>query len=280
MCLLRSWRHPTGISAHFLSDADLYTAIAVPSHCDVGVSKAFQTISPPLPRKATTLAEALLWYHFVPASGPDGRDWYDEYRRSGWEALSQRIDVSVDLMRRRKIDAGKALLDECRGPLEAPEVRSSSRAVAGVVEEAFFGALAYFHYHRGQFDAARDALDRAADLIAEVVADAPCLITFTTKCYDFCLHRARIARSEALWQEMWTCVQQGREMLTGERPLCCSDHGAMYIGDAEAFFQAATPADDIERRALDLLRDRDSMIATYEKRALGATMPPGVVVDY
>lgn len=222
----------------------------------------------------------MLWCHFVPASSPEGRDWYDEYRRSGGEELCQRIDVSVALMRRRKVDAGKALLDECRAPLEAPEARSSSRAVAGVAEEAYFGALAYFHYHHEEYDAARHALDCAADRIAEVVARAPYLVTFTTKCYDFCLHRARIARGEARWQEMRTRVQEGREMLAGERPLCRGDHGATYIGDAEAFFQAVTPADDIERRALDMLRDRTSMIATYEKRALGATIPPGIVVDY
>lgn len=232
------------------------------------------------PRRASRLEEALLWYHFVPASGPEGRDWYDEYRRSGGEALCQRIDVSVALMRRRKVDAGKVLLDECRAPIEALEAQSAPRAVAGVVEEGYFGALAYFHYHHGEYDAARHALDCAANRIAEVVTRAPYLVTFTTKCYDFCLHRARIARGEAHWQEMWTRVQEGREMLAGERPLCRSDHGATYIADAEAFFQAITPADDIEHRALDMLRDRTAMIATYEKRALGATIPPGIVVDY
>jgi hypothetical protein len=244
------------------------------------VSKAFQTMSASFPRKASRLEEALLWYHFVPASGPDGRDWYDEYRRSGWEALGQRIDMSVDLMRKRKVDAGKALLDECRDALKALDARSAPRAVAGVGKEGYFGALAYFHYHHRQYNAARDALDRAAHHIAEVVADAPYLVTFATKCYDFCLHRTRIARGEARWQAMWACVQEGREMLAGERPLCRSDHGATYIGDAEAFFQAVTPADDIERRALALLCDRDSVIATYEKRALGASLPPGIVVDY
>lgn len=233
-----------------------------------------------LPKKASKLEEALLWYHFVPASGPEGRDWYDEYQQSGWEALCQRIDVSVALMRRRQIDAGKALLDQCRAPLEASEARTASRTVAGVAEEAYFGALAYFHYHRGQFAAAQDALDRASDRIAEVVGKAPYLVTFTTKCHDFCLHRARIARGEAHWQDMWSRVQEGREMLAGDRPLCRGDHGATYIADAEAFFEAITPADDIERRALDLLRDRSSMIAAYEKRAVGATMPPGVVIDY
>lgn len=232
------------------------------------------------PRKATKLGEALVWLHFVPASGPEGRNWYEEYRRSGGQAIGRKIDVSVDLMRSRQISAGKALLDECRAALEAPEARSSSRAVAGVAEEAYFGALAYFHYHRGEYDAARHALDCAADRIAEVVARGPYLVTFAVKCYDFCLHRARIARGEARWQDMWTRIQEGREMLAGERPLCRSDHGATYIADAEAFFQAATPTDDIERQALDVLRDRSTMIATYEKRALGATMPPGIVVDY
>ena len=230
-------------------------------------------------KTATRLEEALLWCHFVPASGPDGRDWYEEYLQSGCEAVGQRIDTSVALMRRRQIDAGKTLLDECRARIDA-SAAGVSRAVAGVVEEGYFGALAYFLYHRGQHDAARAALDRATGAIAEVVAAAPYLVTFATKCYDFCLHRTRIARAEARWQEMWTCVQEGREMLGGQRPLCRGAHGATYIDEAEAFFRAATPTDDIERRALDLLRDRQATVATYEKRAIGASMPAGIVVDY
>lgn len=218
----------------------------------------------------------MLWYHFVPASGPQGRGWYDEYRRAGWEALGHKIDTSVALMRRRKVEAGKALLDECRAPLDAP----APRAIAGVAEEGYFGALAYFHYHHGQYGAARQALDRAADRIAEVVAAAPYLVAFTTKCHDFCLHRARIARGEARWHDMWTRIQDGREMIAGTQPLCRGDHGATYIADAEAFYRAATAADDLERRALDLLCDRGAMLATYDRRALGAAMPPGIVVDY
>jgi hypothetical protein len=229
-------------------------------------------------KKATRLEQALLWCHFVPASGPDGRDWYEAYLRHGCEALGQRIDVSVALMRGRQVDAGKMLLDECRACIEASA--RMPRAVAGVIEEGYFGALAYFHYHREQYDAARSALDRATGAIAEVVAAAPYLVTFATKCYDFCLHRTRIARNEARWQEMWMCVQEGREMLGGQRPLCRGEHGATYIEETEAFFRTVTPADDIERRALDLLCDRQATVAAFEKRALGATMPSGVVIDH
>jgi hypothetical protein len=230
-------------------------------------------------KKATRLEEALLWCHFVPASGPEGRAWYADYQGYGGEALGLRIDVSVALMRRRQVDAGKTLLDECRARIEASAARMP-RTVAGVVEEGYFGALAYLHYHRGQHEAARLALDRATVAIAEVVAAAPCLVTFATKCYDFCLHRTRIARSESRWQEMWRCVQEGRDMVGGRRPLCRGASGATYIDEAEAFFRAATPTDDLERHALDLLRDRQAMVAAYEKRALGASTPPGVVIDY
>lgn len=231
-------------------------------------------------RRATSLGEALVWYHFVPASGPDGAAWYRVFQQSGCEALAQKIDVSVDLMRRRRVEHGKALLDECRSDLDGPALRAASREVAGVAEEAYFGALAYFHYHRGEHTAARDALDVATDRITEVVGAAPFLVTFTVKCYDFCLHRARIARAERSWPEMWGRIQEGREMLAGERPLCSTARGAVYIGDAEAFFHAATPTDELERRALELLRDHAAVVETFEKRALGATMPPGVVIDY
>jgi hypothetical protein len=231
-------------------------------------------------KKATRFEEALVWYHFVPASGPDGLAWYEMFRSSGGEALGQDIDVSVALMRSRKVDAGKQLLDQCRDVLEAPAMQSQPRAIAGVIEEGYWGAQAYYHYHRGQYDDARRALDHATDRITEVVAAAPCLVAFATKCYDFCLHRTRIARSEVRWREMWRCIQDGREMLAGARPLCRGRHGVTFIADAEAFYETVTPADDLERRALDMLRDRSAMIASYEKRALGASQPPGIVVDY
>jgi hypothetical protein len=231
-------------------------------------------------KKASTLGEALVWYHFIPASGPDGVAWYREYRDSGCEALAQNLDVSVALMRRRKMEEGKALLDRCGSTLQGPDVKSASRAAAGVAEEAYFGALAYYHYHHAEHVEARDALDSAESRIAEVVAEAPFLVTFTVKCYDFCLHRARIARSERRWPDMWQHIDQGREMLAGQRPLCSTRRGAVYIRDTEEFFRTATPTDDIERNALDLLRDRSAMIATFEKRSLGATMSPGIVIDY
>src|ERR1051325_9940718 len=85
-------------------------------------------------RKPSRLEEALLWYHFVPVSCPEGRDWYAEYQQCGGEALGQRIDVSVALMRRRQIDAGKALLDECRACFAA-SAAGMPRAIAGIVEE-------------------------------------------------------------------------------------------------------------------------------------------------
>jgi hypothetical protein len=231
-------------------------------------------------KKATTLGEALVWYHFIPASGPDGNEWYRAYRDSGCEALAQKVDISVSLMRRRQIEAGMAMLDECRVALDAPGVRSYSRQVVGVAEEAYFGALAYYHYHCGEYAAARDALSVAAERIVEVVTEAPFLATFTVKCYDFALHRARIARGERRWSEMWRNIDEGREMVTGLRPLCYTRHGALFIGEAEAFLRTARVTDDIEREALYRLRDRSLITANFEKRALGATMLPGIVIDY
>lgn len=234
----------------------------------------------PLRKKATTLGEALLWYHFIPASSPAGNAWYRAYRESGCEALAQKIDVSVSLMRQRKLAAGWSLLDECRVALDAPEVQRYPRHVLGVAEEAYFGALAYHRYHHGEYAAARDALNAAAERIVEVVTEAPFLTTFTVKCYDFCLHRARVARGERRWAEMWRCIEAGREMVTGRRPLCDTRRGAIFIGETEAFYRAARSTDDLEREALDRLLDRGSILAIFEKRAVGATMPPGIVVDY
>jgi hypothetical protein len=201
-------------------------------------------------RKASKVSEALVWYHFVPASGPEGAAWYAEYRDSGCEALAQKLDVSVSLLRQRRLAEGQTLLDSCRSTLEQLGRQGLSRSVHGVVEEAYCTAQAYLHYHNEQYAAARQALDEGQRVLQEVVTEAPFLIPFAIRCYDFCLHYARVARGQRDWPLMWESIQRGREMVKSQRPLCEMENGSISMDDVEAFFRAVKPADEFEREAL------------------------------
>ncbi|WP_152629523.1 hypothetical protein [Haliangium ochraceum] len=222
----------------------------------------------------------MTWYYFVKRTSPAGQEWYTQYTSSGCEALAQDLDICVDLLRRNQLEAGAAKLAESLETLRSFERAGLPVPVLGVVQEAYFGANAYLHYRRGSYAAAHESLDAAAHYIAQVVEQAPFLVTFTVKCYDFCLHRARIERCEHRWSQMHSYLQHGREMLLGTRPLCTLSNKSVFIGEVERFYQAANAINPLESEALSKLRDRDAARLMFEQRALGAAMKPGVVVDY
>ena len=230
-------------------------------------------------RKISSLGEALAWYHFVPHSGAEGSDWYVTYRDSGCEALARQLDISVDLMRQRQVQKGKAMLDQCLHDMEALARRDLGRAVLAATEEACWGARAYYHYHVDEYEAAKEALDSAARMVSDVIDHAPFLVPFATRCYDFCLNHARIARGRRRWQDMWDYVEQGRAMLQGQVPLCQGEQREVYIKDAYAFYRSVTPLDDLERQALQIRLDQEDTIRKFERRAVGATLIPHVVID-
>ncbi|CAM3113618.1 hypothetical protein G4177_15100 [Corallococcus sp. ZKHCc1 1396] len=232
-------------------------------------------------RKALRLTEALVWYHFVPRASSEGAAWYEEYQRSGCEHLAQNLDIAVGLLRRRKLAEAKAMLDDCGRQLDSLGQTGIDRCVEGAARESWWTSLAYFHYHVEDHAAAQRALYTGQQVLADVVEQAPFLVAFSTRCSDFCLHFARIARSEQRWSEMWDAIQRGREMVRGEQSLCqLKTRPDVFMADAQAFFDSVAPENDVEREALRILTDRDGMLRVFEKRALGATMVPYVVTPY
>ncbi|GMU07993.1 hypothetical protein [Corallococcus caeni] len=234
----------------------------------------------PIRRQASKLTEALVWYHFVPAGGADGAAWYEEYLGCGGEQMGQRLDVAVAMLRQRRLSEGRALLDECRQRMDALGAQRVSASVRGAVEESYWASQAYAHYHLNEFEAARKALAEGQRLLASVLEDAPFLVMFATRCYDFCLHLARIARNERRWDAMWSHIQEGREMVRGERALCQLSQRGVYIQDAEAFLSTVSAQDVIEVEALQVLLDRERTLHLFERRALGATLIPNVILQY
>lgn len=140
--------------------------------------------------------------------------------------------------------------------------------------------LAYYHYHAGELDIARSILERAASLIEETINLAPFLVPCAGQCYDYQLHLARIARAESRWDEMFTQLQIGRQMVYGELPLCQTVSGGVYLKDVCAFYESATPLNELEREALRLQSDPRTIQREFECHCLLATIPPFIVVNW
>lgn len=234
----------------------------------------------PHPRQASTVSEAMVWYHFVPRSGPEGAAWYEQYQASGCEAVAMQLDTGVAMMRKRQVNEGKALLDESYLRLKQLERQSLPRSIYGVAEEGYWGGLAYYHYHVEDFEQARHALDAAQQVLRETISEAPFLKTFATRCHDLRLHYARVARGLRQWQDMWLFIQQARQMVRSERPLCEAGWGAVYMDDALAFFRSAQPGNAVEQEALGYLLDQEKFLSTFEQRALGATLIPTAIAPW
>lgn len=231
-------------------------------------------------KKASKVSEAMVWYHFVPRSSPEGAAWYEQYKASGCEDIAILFDTGVAMMRKRQVAEGKALLDKGYRQLEETGRRHLPRSVYGVAEEGYWSGIAYYHYHVEQFEQARQALDSAQRIVNAAISEAPFLSTFATRCHDLCLHDARVSRGLRQWRDMWSFIQQAREMVRGERPLCQPSWGSIYMEDALSFFRAVEPENDVEREALGYLLDEEKSLTAFEQRALGATLIPTAIIPW
>lgn len=229
-------------------------------------------------RAAENTAEARHWWVYLPDVCPEAADWCEDYRRNGL-AVSKRTDLAVRDLQRRRLEQAWCHLEACREELEALW-GVAPRSVITVVEVAYLSALAYYHYHQLEADSARVVLARAEALIEETITLAPFLVPCAGQCYDYRLHLARIARTEASWQEMFEQVEIGRRMIGGAVPLCNPPSGAIYLDDVCAFYRNAVALNDFEREALALQGDPRTIQREFDNLCLAATVVPYIVVNW
>lgn len=229
-------------------------------------------------RKATKLGEAMVWHHFISATGEQGEAWFRLYLDAGGDDFGGRLDVGVLKIRRGQEAEGERILNECASTLDALE--SADPSIPLVLRLSYLSACAYRHYHHGELDSAQAVLDECDSVVAETLAVAPFLVPIAGRCCDFRLHRVRLARDQRRWQDMWRHLDRGRRMVSGEIPLCRAAGQDFFMPEVCAFYRALEPADEIEREALDLLSQLQQRLQTFANRALAATLIPNMVVNY
>lgn len=228
-------------------------------------------------RPAETAIEARQWWTYLPEAGPEARAWCAAYEQQGLE-ISKRTGLVVRDLQRRRLERARLELAGCRADLEGMR-RTSPRPVATVVEVAYLSVLAYYHYHAAELEAAREILAKAGSLIEETIDLAPFLVPCAGQCYDYRLHLARIARAESRWDEMFTQIRIGRQMVYGELPLCQTVVGNVYLKDVCAFYGNATALNNLEQEALRLQSDPKTIQREFEGHCLLATIPPFIVFN-
>jgi hypothetical protein len=222
---------------------------------------------------ASSLGEALIWYHFVPLLGDEGRRWFAEYQDSGAEAQAQRIDFAVHLVRKgRRFEAAAELAACRRWQLRAG--RGVAPAIHGVLETGYHAARAYGQYLDGRLDRARTSMLRAHTALASTLDRAPHLLPFAQKAIQLTLNEARIEATERRWDAMWGLVDRARAMARGERPFCVGPQGPVTIQAIRAALSAIEPVGDHDAEALAILLDGTRYVETTEAMVSSATTPP------
>jgi hypothetical protein len=227
---------------------------------------------------AVALVEPREWWDFLPELNPAAEDWHHAFGTYGRDISNKLASIARDLFR-RDLSIARLGLEKCKTEIDAIASKTP-RTICTVVESSYLSTLAYFYYHSARFEEARGALSCAEQLIEETVSLAPFLVPCTGHCYDYCLHRARIARAESHWDEMFRQIEIGRKMVRGELPLCQSAHGPVFIHHICKFYKEVSARNDAEDERIRRRRDPLTVQREYEVLSIAATIVPFIVVDW
>lgn len=227
--------------------------------------------------QAATRAEPFDWLHFVARSGGEGRDWARTYRDvMPLDELSVR---SLGLLRRRRFDEGYALLAELDQGIRS--AGALEPAVRAVLERWYYGVLGFYFYSVERFDEAEAAMVRAHHAVAAAIGARRFLLPLANHCQEFRLHRARIARNRARWDEMRSHVDDARAMMAGGVPFCVLDDGtAVRIAEICAFYAGIRALTEAERESVAGLLDDEVRRRDFERFVSGMYRIPGLVIPY
>jgi len=211
-------------------------------------------------RFARTVPEALVWYHFLPLHSVAGERWYYVFCSSGAEQVAKDLDVLVARMRSPGECLERASRDLERFRCLILDLdRSVPASIRGILDEAYRGALAYWHYRKSSLDAADSELELALQAIHETLLCDASLLTFSLKVIQLITNRARVAKSRGDWPRMVQCLTTCEEMLVGKVPLHRGEGSLIYFHDVYAFYQGIQPTDAIEAEALRSLASPESL---------------------
>jgi hypothetical protein len=211
------------------------------------------------------------WLDFVIRSGPAGREWAAEYQR--YNAVDRNCRRALVDLREGDAVGARRLLDEA-----ASISAASPPTIRGIHDRWRFGAEAYYHYRRGDFELAEEHLDNARHGLAGSIGAAPFLIALGGHFEDFEVQKARCARERRAWQVVAAHLDTARGMVVGQRPMCVLDDGrAIYMSAVERFYTSFELSES-EREDLETVIDVERHLSAFERHARSIWLLPGFVI--
>jgi hypothetical protein len=230
-----------------------------------------------MPPSAAVLPAPDPWLSLVRRSGAEGRAWADAYRR--WEPVAALNPVCLRLLHARRWEEGAEALARFRAAVDrAVDADPATRAVLERWYQAVYG---YALYCRDDHAGAERAMVRAGDEVARAVGELGALLPLVHHCHEFRLHRARIARNQRRWDEMWAHVDEVRAMFEGRAPYCLLPDGrAVGLAEVKAYHRALGGLDAAERAAVDALLDDRARMDSFDRFVHVLCRIPGFVIPY
>ena len=219
------------------------------------------------------------WLYFVARSSEAGRQWAEEYCSSASRALLDAAFQALALLRRRQLEAGEARLRAAKSLLLQLERAAPPTFLA--LQRWYYGALAYNHYCREEFEMAEHVLDRAHAAVRDAIDAQRFLIPFARDCFDFTFQRCRISRFRRRWQELRQRLEITCDVVEGRRPYCVLHDGTRLDLAAVRHFYDSLPALTVEERAsLRPLYDEDLRRQRFLREVHVLYAFSGLVVPY
>lgn len=226
------------------------------------------------------MEDAIGFLRYVALSGREGEQWVEEF--------DQRVRPIVELCRacvkglRRGLTFDEAgdLLRRAREGLDALDGQADP-SFRGAAERWYYGALGFYFYSRRAFDEADDSMWRAHESVTRAVDQHRYLVGLAYDCYEFELHRARIARDRCAWAAMRRHAEASAGMRSGLRPFCVlSDGTPIALSDLRQFYASLPELTEEDRK--DLVRIIDDERGPREAARFVRTMfrLSGFVIEY
>jgi hypothetical protein len=198
------------------------------------------------PRRADEPGDPFRIFDCARIASEEGRMWVEENLCERAERTARCSLNSVGLMRRRRVDEGREMLDEAEDGMA--RLRGAIHpAMYALLERWYSSALAYYLYARKDLDGAEEGMIRAQRAVVEAISLQPLVIPFATGCSELHMNRARIAATRRRWGTMKEHLDTGVRMGLGRMPFCTlADGTEVWQSDVQRFIRSL-PSDVTER---------------------------------
>lgn len=216
---------------------------------------------------------------YVELSGREGERWVQEF-----DTVVPHVQLCRDSVKglRRGLTQEQAadLLRRAREGLDslASTVEPSVRLAA---ERWYYGALGFYFYSLRAFDEADDSMGRAHAAVTEAVDQRRWLMGLAYDCFEFELHRARIARDRFRWNEMREHAEASAAMRAGRRPFCVLRDGTgVALADLRQFYSGIPGLTEVDRESLVRIMDDEVGPVEAERFVRKMFRLSGFVIEY